>query len=140
MSCTPSSENTLDDCLIEASKSPTELGVRVAAQACFDKDSEKYRTEKLKSNKGPAKFTPKRCDLYFDGYKILLQKVTGPDFETFEYDDQGRAKVILKVPKALSFNSFDFFDRAFKEQVDEFCGTEFRRTFSFEEATQNRGN
>jgi hypothetical protein len=93
---------TLEECLADAAKSPTEQGVNVAATACYQKH---HREEKAISKSAYSASGSKvrdMCYVYWDGVKWQSGKTEGAAFKRFSRARYGVELVEVAIPAKMS--------------------------------------
>jgi hypothetical protein len=127
---------TVEECLADAAKAPTEQGVNVAATACYQKH---HREEKATSKSAYSASGTKirdMCYVYWDGVKWQSGRTEGDAFKRFSRDRYGVELVEIAIPTKMSDtfhiaekvgekvknDEFDQFINQYWYQVEALCG------------------
>ena len=95
-------KNSLEDCLLDASKAPTAEGVGVAISACEEKfkkpisDAEKIVRDSEKSS------GLKICKIYWDGWKFVLGGKPNKDYSVYRHSFQGADALEISIPSGMA--------------------------------------
>ncbi len=135
LACTPRS---LEECLSEASRAPTEQGVNIAAGACHSKFPQPSKAPLSESSGKDTVITNTRekCYVYWDGAKWERGKTQGDNYRRFMRDYYGVDMVELGIPtktveifnvsemvgdKVSNASFIEFLNRNW-HQVESLCG------------------
>jgi hypothetical protein len=93
---------TVEECLADAAKAPTEQGVRVAATACYERrNREKKEASKTMFSASSTKIRD-ICYVYWDGVKWQPGKTEGDEFKRFSRDRYGVELVEIAIPAKMN--------------------------------------